>query len=148
MKNITICIMNLIISIITLACVLVLFVLNYTGVEKENVAKIPVNSSASLQNSSNSEEKEEKIKDEKLISLTPPDMAHTSLLRTDKEGLTYLSNHGFYEGQQAAKSYIYENNQDLERKKDGTADGVYYYIWVNSSFVYELENTELFKKML
>lgn len=139
--------MNLIISVITLACVLTLFVFNFTNIDKEKAVKVPVTSSASSQSSSISEEKEEKTENDNLISLTPPDTAHTALLRTDKEGLSYLSNHSYQEGQQAARSYIFENSLELERIKDNSPDGVYYYVWVSPSFVYELEYSGLFSEL-
>lgn len=81
------------------------------------------------------------------LDITAPDTAHNVLLKTDTNGLTYLSMAGYAEGSQAEKSYIYENNEDLNRKKDNSPDGVYYYIWINKSNLDELMKSAYFEEV-
>ena len=81
------------------------------------------------------------------LDITAPDTAHNVLLKTDTNGLTYLSHAGYAEGSQAEKSYIYENNEDLNRKKDNSPDGVYYYIWINKNNLNELMKSAYFEEV-
>lgn len=81
------------------------------------------------------------------LDITAPDTAHNVLLKTDTNGLTYLSLAGYAEGSQAEKSYIYENNEDLNRKKDNSPDGVYYYIWINKNNCDELMKSAYFEEV-